>query len=126
MPKFAISAATIQAMETTTSIAARTKIQKSETTKERLNQKVEVIRRAADECSHVCRFLGTVLVEEHLWIVMKLYPGSLLDELHEVGLTVAMAPEMEPLTGRVTHDVYHVYTADVHLVRAVDRLRRCS
>ena len=49
--------------------------------------------------------------------------GSLLDELHEVGLTVAMAPEMESLTGRVTHDVYHVYTADVHLVRAVDRLR---
>lgn len=49
--------------------------------------------------------------------------GSLLDELHEVGLTVAMVPELEPLTGRVHHDVYHVYTVDVHLVRAVDRLR---
>ncbi len=49
--------------------------------------------------------------------------GSLLDELHEVGLTVAMIPELEPLTGRVHHDVYHVYTVDVHLVRAVDRLR---
>ena len=48
---------------------------------------------------------------------------TLLEELHEIGLTVAMIPEIEPLTGRVTHDVYHVYTADVHAVRAVDRLR---
>jgi len=49
--------------------------------------------------------------------------GSLLDELHEVGLTVAMVPELEPLLGRVHHDVYHVYTVDVHVVRSVDRLR---
>jgi [protein-PII] uridylyltransferase len=49
--------------------------------------------------------------------------GSPLGELHEVGLMVAMIPEFEPLTGRVQHDVYHVYTVDVHSVRAVDRLR---
>ncbi len=49
--------------------------------------------------------------------------GSVLDELHEVGLTTAIVPELEPLTGRTTHDVYHVYTVDVHMVRAVDRLR---
>ncbi|MEM9072394.1 MAG: [protein-PII] uridylyltransferase [Myxococcota bacterium] len=49
--------------------------------------------------------------------------GSLLTELHEVGLTLAMIPEIEPLTGRAIHDVYHVYTVDVHLIRAVDRLR---
>lgn len=49
--------------------------------------------------------------------------GTLLSELHEVGLTVAMVPELEPLVGRVRHDVYHVYTVDVHTVRSVDRLR---
>lgn len=49
--------------------------------------------------------------------------GSIVDELHRMGLVVAMIPELEPLTGRVQHDVYHVYTVDVHLVRAVDRLR---
>lgn len=49
--------------------------------------------------------------------------GSIVDELHRVGLVVAMLPELEPLTGRVQHDVYHVYTVDVHMVRAVDRLR---
>lgn len=49
--------------------------------------------------------------------------GSILGELHEVGLLLAMLPEFEPVTGRVQHDVYHVYTVDVHSIAAVDRLR---
>lgn len=48
---------------------------------------------------------------------------SLPSELHDVRLTTAMIPELEPLVGRVIHDVYHVYTFDVHAVRALDRLR---
>jgi [protein-PII] uridylyltransferase len=49
--------------------------------------------------------------------------NSLLGELHELGLLLAMVPEFEPVTGRVQHDVYHVYTVDVHSIAAVDRLR---
>ncbi len=49
--------------------------------------------------------------------------GSILGELHEVGLMLAMLPEFEPVTGRVQHDIYHVYTVDVHSIAAVDRLR---
>ncbi|MGB0678632.1 MAG: HD domain-containing protein, partial [Polyangiales bacterium] len=49
--------------------------------------------------------------------------GSVLGELHEVGLMMAMLPEFQPLLGRVQHDIYHVYTVDVHSVAAVDRLR---
>lgn len=49
--------------------------------------------------------------------------GSVMGELHEVGLLLAMIPEFEPVTGRVHHDVYHVYTVDVHSVAAVDHLR---
>lgn len=49
--------------------------------------------------------------------------GSILAELHDVGLLVAMIPEFSPVVGRVHHDVYHVYTVDVHSVAAVDRLR---
>ena len=49
--------------------------------------------------------------------------GSILAELHEVGLLLAMIPEFAPVVGRVHHDVYHVYTVDVHSVAAVDRLR---
>lgn len=52
--------------------------------------------------------------------------GSVLSELHEVGLLLAMIPEFESVTGRVQHDVYHVYTVDVHSVAAVDRLRSIS
>jgi [protein-PII] uridylyltransferase len=49
--------------------------------------------------------------------------GSIVGELHEVGLLLAMIPEFAPVTGRVHHDVYHVYTVDVHSVAAVDALR---
>lgn len=49
--------------------------------------------------------------------------GSVLGELHDVGLLMAMIPEFAPVVGRVHHDVYHVYTVDVHSVAAVDKLR---
>ncbi len=48
---------------------------------------------------------------------------SVLAELHDVGLLVAMIPEFSPVVGRVHHDVYHVYTVDAHSVAAADRLR---
>ncbi|MBM4363205.1 MAG: HD domain-containing protein, partial [Deltaproteobacteria bacterium] len=38
-------------------------------------------------------------------------------------LLVAMVPEFLPVVGRVHHDIYHVYTVDVHSVAAVDLLR---
>jgi [protein-PII] uridylyltransferase len=47
-------------------------------------------------------------------------------ELHDVGLLLAMVPEFLPVVGRVHHDVYHVYTVDVHSVAAVDRLRQLA
>jgi [protein-PII] uridylyltransferase len=49
--------------------------------------------------------------------------GSVLRDLHEVGLLVAMIPEFAPLVGRVHRDTYHVYTVDVHSVAAVDHVR---
>lgn len=49
--------------------------------------------------------------------------GSILRELHDVGLLLALIPEFSPVVGRVHHDIYHVYTVDVHSVAAVDRLR---
>jgi [protein-PII] uridylyltransferase len=52
----------------------------------------------------------------------QLAKGSALREIHDLGLLVAMVPEFSPVVGRVHHDVYHVYTVDVHSVAAVDRL----
>ncbi len=52
----------------------------------------------------------------------RLTQGSALRELHELGLLLAMIPEFSPVVGRVHHDLYHVYTVDVHSVAAVDRL----
>lgn len=48
--------------------------------------------------------------------------GSILIELHDVGLLLAMIPEFAPVVGRVHHDLYHVYTVDVHSIAAVDKL----
>ncbi|MCA9620624.1 MAG: [protein-PII] uridylyltransferase, partial [Myxococcales bacterium] len=52
----------------------------------------------------------------------RLKSGSILRELHDLGLLLAMIPEFGPVVGRVHHDTYHVYTVDVHSVAAVDRL----
>jgi [protein-PII] uridylyltransferase len=52
----------------------------------------------------------------------KLRGGSVLRELSDLGLLLAVIPEFSPVVGRVHHDVYHVYTVDVHSVAAVDRL----
>jgi [protein-PII] uridylyltransferase len=49
--------------------------------------------------------------------------GSTIAELHEVGLVSAMIPEFEPLVGRVYHDVFHVYTADIHAIKALEQLQ---
>ncbi len=49
--------------------------------------------------------------------------GTVVGELHDVGLLLAMVPEFAPVVGRVHHDIYHVYTVDVHSIAAVDRLR---
>ena len=49
--------------------------------------------------------------------------GSMIAELHEVGLVSAMIPEFGPLVGRVYHDVFHVYTADVHAIKALEYLQ---
>lgn len=50
--------------------------------------------------------------------------GSILSELHDVGLLLAMIPEFAPVVGRVHHDLYHVYTVDVHSIAAVDELHK--
>src|SRR5690606_34838322 len=49
---------------------------------------------------------------------------SIVRELNEVGLLVAMVPEFASILGRVQHDAHHVYTVDAHSMVAVDVLRR--
>ena len=52
--------------------------------------------------------------------------GSLLEELHDTGVLAALVPELEAVTGRVSHDAYHAYTVDAQSVMAVDKLRALS
>jgi [protein-PII] uridylyltransferase len=47
---------------------------------------------------------------------------SRLEQMQDLGLLAAIMPEWEPSTGRVQHDIYHVYTVDQHAMYAVGRL----
>ncbi len=47
---------------------------------------------------------------------------SRLEQMQDLGLLAAMMPEWEPSTGRVQHDIYHVYTVDQHALYAIGRL----
>ncbi|MBK6849166.1 MAG: [protein-PII] uridylyltransferase [Proteobacteria bacterium] len=63
-----------------------------------------------------------------LWrqlLVAEERPGTplLIEQMHEVGLLNAMLPEFEPCTGRVQHDLYHVYTVDRHSLYVVGLLK---
>ena len=76
----------------------------------------QALRRGPTSASLFCKLLchaGEVAMRRN----------SILGELHELGLFLALLPEFEEVTGRVQHDVYHVYTVDVHSIAAVDRLR---
>ena len=62
-----------------------------------------------------------------IWLIRRVEKGrfrsgSTIGELHEVGLLSAMIPEFEPLVGRVFHDAFNVYTADVHAVKSLEYL----
>jgi [protein-PII] uridylyltransferase len=47
---------------------------------------------------------------------------SRLEQMQDLGLLEALMPEWSPSTGRVQHDIYHVYTVDQHALYAVGRL----
>lgn len=49
---------------------------------------------------------------------------TLFRQMHEVGLLAAVMPEFGPCTGRVQHDLYHVYTVDHHQIFTVELLKR--
>lgn len=49
--------------------------------------------------------------------------ASTMEALAELGVLFAMIPEFEPIMGRVPHDAYYAYTADVQAIKAVDKLR---
>jgi [protein-PII] uridylyltransferase len=42
--------------------------------------------------------------------------------MQDLGLLAAIMPEWEPSTGRVQHDIYHVYTVDQHALYAIARM----
>jgi [protein-PII] uridylyltransferase len=48
---------------------------------------------------------------------------SLLEQAHDLGLLACVMPEWAPCTGRVQHDLYHVFTVDQHQLYAVGRLK---
>jgi [protein-PII] uridylyltransferase len=48
---------------------------------------------------------------------------SRLEQMQDLGLLGALMPEWEPVTGRVQHDVYHVYTVDQHSLYAVAMMK---
>jgi [protein-PII] uridylyltransferase len=76
--------------------------------------------RESDEAAECFVRIACVIQETQLRRDSPLY------DLHDVGLLVAMLPEFSPVVGRVHHDIYHVYTVDVHSIAAVDQLRALS
>lgn len=50
-------------------------------------------------------------------------PADLSTKLLETGVLARLLPEFAPLICHVQHDVYHVYTTDVHSLKCMERAR---
>lgn len=50
-------------------------------------------------------------------------PMDALGDLHESGVLGAMIPEFNAVTHRTHHDLYHLYTVDIHTLHAIRRLK---
>ena len=48
---------------------------------------------------------------------------SRLEQMQDLGIISALLPEWTPVSGRVQHDIYHVYTVDQHSLYAVAMLK---
>src|SRR5205814_4092197 len=46
--------------------------------------------------------------------------------MHQLGILSALMPEWTPCTGRVQHDLYHVYTVDQHQLYALAMQKRLA
>jgi [protein-PII] uridylyltransferase len=75
--------------------------------------------------------LGADAVARRLFVEILTDPRdtrqpSILEEMHDLGILAALMPEFAPCTGRVQHDLYHVYTVDQHQLYAVALLKRIA
>jgi [protein-PII] uridylyltransferase len=51
---------------------------------------------------------------------------SAFEVMHQLGILSALMPEWAPCTGRVQHDLYHVYTVDQHQLYALAMQKRLA
>ena len=51
---------------------------------------------------------------------------SALEAMHQLGILAAVMPGWAPCTGRVQHDLYHVYTVDQHQLHALAMQKRLA
>ncbi len=51
------------------------------------------------------------------------FAGSILEEMHHLGVIGGLIPEFVPCTGRIQHDLYHVYTVDMHSLYLVSLMK---
>lgn len=51
---------------------------------------------------------------------------SRLEQMQDLGLINALMPDWTPVSGRVQHDIYHVYTVDQHSLYAVATLKAAA
>lgn len=52
-----------------------------------------------------------------------IFPHGIMQELANRGILWAIVPEFTPVIHRVQHDVYHLYTVDVHSIQCIQKIK---
>ena len=82
----------------------------------RIEQRVATWRSGDDAPGELCRRLCALLVDLD-------QPDRTARRLVDLGILTRLVPEFEPLICHVQHDLYHVYTTDVHSRRCLEEGR---
>ncbi|MGE3460111.1 MAG: hypothetical protein AB7O24_33685, partial [Kofleriaceae bacterium] len=70
--------------------------------------------------------LAARLLLEALVDIRDATQPSALDVMNQIGILSAVMPQWAPCTGRVQHDLYHVYTVDQHQLYALAMQKRIA
>ncbi len=92
-------------------------------TKELIEAQVATKAHALASNPRACEFFLALLTDLRDRRSPGHHPKTLLRQMHALGLLAALMPAFADCTGRVQHDLYHVYTVDHHQLGAVEMLK---
>lgn len=101
-------------------LARKLGVELDDVAKERIEQGIHKIDDAFRESAEACAFFIKEMLSDFVGL------GPMLASMNDTGVLGAFLPEFGKLRFRVQHNLYHVYTVDIHSLFAVTELGKIA